>query len=92
VQIVSSSGGSRSVSVGRVKIERRPMILIAAKLDSHEGSAVLQNAETIRLVKPDGSTAAVTDLKEGDEVLVHIAGGAAGRHFGGVVDEFIIER
>ncbi len=91
VQIISFNGSSRSVAVGRVKIERRPLIMIAAKLDGHEGSAVLQNAETIRLVRADGSAVAVTDLKAGDQVLVHIAA-VTGRHFGGEVDEFIIER
>jgi 3-dehydroquinate synthase II len=91
VQIVSFKGSSRSVAVGRVKIERRPLMMIAAKVDGQEGSAVLQNAETIRLVRADGSAVAVTDLKAGDQVLVHIGAGT-GRHFGGEVDEFIIER
>ncbi len=91
VQVVSSKGSSRSVSVGRVKIERRPLVMVAAKRDGTEGSVMLQKAETIRLVKTDGSAVAVTDLKEGDQVLVHLGAGT-GRHFGGEVDEFVIER
>jgi 3-dehydroquinate synthase II len=52
---------------------------------------VLQNAETVRLVQPDGSLLAVTAAKPGDRILVHIAEAAA-RHFGTAVDEFILER
>jgi len=91
VQVVSFQGASRPVTVGRVKIERRPLVMIAANANGQEGTAMLQKAETIRLVRSDGTTVAVTDLKEGDTVLVHLGGGA-GRHFGGEVDEFIIER
>jgi 3-dehydroquinate synthase II len=53
---------------------------------------MLQNAETIRLVRPDGTPLAITEAKTGDEVLVHVAGAAKARHFGGEVDEFIVER
>jgi 3-dehydroquinate synthase II len=91
VEVVSFHGVSRPVTVGRVKIERRPLLMIAADANGQEGTAMLQKAETIRLVKADGTTVAVTDLREGDKVLVHLGGGA-GRHFGGEVDEFIIER
>ena len=66
--------------------------MVEAEFDGQEGTAMLQNAETIRLVRPDGTPLAITDAKPGDEVLVHVAGAAKGRHFGGEVDEFIVER
>ena len=91
VQMVRSGGQSREVVVGRVKMERRPLIMIVARAGGQDGTAMLQNAETIRLVKSDGKPLAVTEAKEGDEVLVHVAKGK-GRHFGGEVDEFIVER
>ena len=53
-------------------------------------SLVLQNAETIRLVDPQGKAIAVTSLKPGDKVLVHTTQG--GRHFGMKVEESLIER
>ena len=53
-------------------------------------SLVLQNAETIRLVNPDGKAVSVTSLKSGDKVLAHIE--KAGRHFGMKVEETLIER
>ena len=37
------------------------------------------------------SPVSVTELKVGDEVLVHLTKSRA-RHFGGEVDEFILER
>jgi 3-dehydroquinate synthase II len=91
VLVVSSAGSSRRTVVGRVKIERRPMVLVEAAVDGEKGSVILQNAETIRLVRRGGESIAVTELKVGDEVLVR-SGGPQGRHFGGEVDEFIIER
>jgi 3-dehydroquinate synthase II len=92
VQLVDKSGARRDAIVGRIKMERRPLVMIEAEVGGNEGTAMLQNAETIRLVRPDGSPLAVTEAKAGDEVLVHVAGAAKGRHFGGEVDEFIVER
>ncbi len=91
VRTVSSDGRSRQVVVGRVKIERRPLTMIEAEAGGEQGSVMLQKAETIRLIRPDGSPVSVTEIKVGDEVLVHVTQSKA-RHFGGEVDEFILER
>jgi 3-dehydroquinate synthase II len=90
VEIVSSNGTARRSFVGRVKIERRPLLLIKASTDGDEGTVILQNAETIKLVSPDGRHVSVSELKEGDEVLVWT--GKKARHFGVEVDEFIVEK
>ena len=91
VLIVNRNGKTRSASVGRVKIELRPLILIEAEVDSKKIKTILQNAETIRLMTPKGSKP-VTELKAGDEVLAHVTT-SAGRHFGvAVPDETVIER
>ncbi|HPM27175.1 MAG TPA: 3-dehydroquinate synthase II [Methanothrix sp.] len=50
----------------------------------------MQNAETIKLVSPEGQPRAVTDLKVGDEVLVHLEESA--RHFGMKIEESIVEK
>ena len=92
VQLVDKSGARRDAIVGRIKMERRPLVMIEAEFGGNEGTAMLQNAETIRLVRPDGTPLAITEAKPGDEVLVHVAGEARGRHFGGEVDEFVVER
>ncbi|NPA58685.1 MAG: 3-dehydroquinate synthase II [Aquificae bacterium] len=83
-------GNGRAVVVGRAKIERRPMLLVEAEYNGKRLSAVLQNAETIRLVRDDGSPVSVVDLKEGDLVLGYVE--EAGRHFGMKVEETIIEK
>jgi 3-dehydroquinate synthase II len=50
---------------------------------------LLQNAETIKVATREGRKA-VTDLEEGDEVLVYYEAG--GRHFGEAIEESIIEQ
>ena len=84
VLIVDREGRARSATVCRVKIEWRPMILIEAEHEGRRFKVILQNAETIRVVTPEGSKA-VTDLEEGDEVLLYVQEG--GRHFGMLVEE-----
>ncbi|WP_457621749.1 3-dehydroquinate synthase II [Persephonella sp.] len=83
-------GNGRAVVVGRAKIERRPMLLVEAEYNGKKLSAVLQNAETIRVVGGDGSLISVVDLKEGDEILGYVE--EAGRHFGMKVEETILEK
>jgi 3-dehydroquinate synthase II len=91
VLIVNRKGKTRPASVGRIKIELRPLILVEAEAEGKKIKTILQNAETIRLVTPKGSKP-VTELKAGDEVLAHITE-SAGRHFGvAVPDETVIER
>jgi 3-dehydroquinate synthase II len=91
VAIVSSHGTSREASVGRVKIERRPLVLVDARSETSSGAVILQKAETIRLVRPGGAAVSVTELKTGDVVLVHVEVAKA-RHMGVEVDEHIDEK
>ena len=90
VTIVSKEGLARTAIVGRAKIEKRPMILIEAEANGQRISTLLQNAETIKLVGSDGMLRPVTDLKSGDEVLVHLEEMA--RHFGMKIEESIVEQ
>ncbi len=90
VLLVDYQGKSQTAYLGRNKIEKRPMILIEAEAESEPISLVMQNAETIRLVSPEGEAISITSLKPGDKVLGHIE--KAGRHFGMQVDETLIER
>jgi 3-dehydroquinate synthase II len=94
VLIVNAEGSARKAVVGRVKIEKRPLMLVEAAVDVGVGatrtcSIILQNAETIKLMGKD-KPISVVDLKEGDEVLVHVT--EAARHFGIAVEEMVIER
>ncbi|KAL6753640.1 3-dehydroquinate synthase-domain-containing protein [Haematococcus lacustris] len=62
VLVADPAGRTRSVTVGRSKLERRPLILVEAQLaDGDLVSVLLQNAETVRLVgsqseQPGGRT------------------------------------
>lgn len=89
VLAVNEKGNTRSVVLGRVKIERRPLILVEVEYEGHNFNIILQNAETIRLIS-DGNPKSIVDLNEDDSVLVWI--GDKGRHFGTKVDESIIEK
>lgn len=87
---VDATGQTMSLVVGRVKIERRPLLLIEAEGPNGQVSTILQNAETIRLVETNGEAISVVKLKPGDEVLAYVE--EAGRHFGHKIKETITER
>lgn len=90
VLIVDREGKTRSTNVARVKIEWRPMILVEAEYEGKRIQTIVQNAETIRFVTPEGSKSAA-ELEKGDKVLAHVVEG--GRHFGTLVkEETVIER
>lgn len=90
VLAVDKNGSVRSVVVGRVKIEKRPLMLVEAECEGKIYKTLLQNAETIMLVGKDGKPLSISKLKVGDEVLVYTK--EVGRHFGMEVEESIIER
>jgi 3-dehydroquinate synthase II len=89
VLIADHQGLCRTAVVGRVKVERRPMLLVQARVGDAQGAVFLQNAETIRLVRPDGKPVSVVALAPGDAVLCHLD--EAGRHFGMRIKETIRE-
>ncbi|HHQ69739.1 MAG TPA: 3-dehydroquinate synthase II, partial [Halothiobacillaceae bacterium] len=92
VLVVNADGQARTLAVGRNKIERRPMVRIDAKTnDGQLISAIVQHAETIRLVSPDGKPSSITTLNRGDQVLASVTQ-PSGRHFGRPVSETIQER
>lgn len=92
VLVIDSHGKARRATVGRSKIESRPMLMIKAQIEDEVGGIIAQNAETIRFVRPNGHLISVTHLKKGDLVLAH-AKPATGRHFGMEVDdEYIVEK
>ncbi len=92
ILVINKSGSSRRVSVGRSKIETRPLKLIRA-LSSNglEGTVIVQNAETIQMLTKDGKLLPVTEIKPGDEILCSCSP-PTGRHFGMKVNEYIVEK
>lgn len=96
VIVTDTNGNLRIVTVGRVKIETRPMLLfkLIAKIPEEKFeipiNLIVQNAETIRLVKENGTPVPVVNLKRGDKIMVHLGPGAT--HFGTAIKETIIEK
>jgi len=88
--VVNFEGKSFPAVVGRAKVERRPLALVEAEAGGRNISVILQNAETIRLTRPDGKAVSLVDLREGSEVLVYREN--SGRHFGVRIDETILEK
>ncbi|WP_313691172.1 3-dehydroquinate synthase II [Halorarum halobium] len=93
VQVADTNGNTREAIVGRVKIEKRPMFRVQAEIETEDGvdviETLIQNAETVK-VATAGGRVPITDLAEGDEVLVYYEDVA--RHFGEEVEESIIEQ
>jgi 3-dehydroquinate synthase II len=92
VLIVNSKGLTRTVSVGRSKIETRPLRLFKAICEDEVGTIIVQNAETIRFLDKNEGILPVTHAQIGDEILV-FSRKSSGRHFGmEVADEYILEK
>ena len=87
---VDHEGRSFPLIVGRVKIEKRPLLLIRAMGPNGPATTIAQNAETIRLVGVGGEAVSVVQLKPGDRVLGYVE--EAGRHFGHKIRETITEK
>jgi 3-dehydroquinate synthase II len=88
VLLTDRYGKCRITSVGRCKVEQRPLLLVTATDGEKTYTTILQNAETVRLVGTEGSISVAT-LKKGDKVLARLETG--GRHFGMKIDETITE-
>lgn len=90
VLAATAAGTTRPVTVGRCKVERRPHTLVRWRTqDGVAGMAVLQTAETVCLLAPDGVAHAITSLAPGASILVHRDD--SGRHAGMPVDSFLAE-
>jgi 3-dehydroquinate synthase II len=88
--LVSRPGGpARPVRVGRVKIERRPLVIVTATVGDTSRTVFLQEAETVRLSAEAGRVP-TTELSVGTKI--HGVNMPPARHLGRSVEETIIER
>ena len=88
--IINYKGLCQKSIVGRIKVEKRPLMFIEAEYKKKTIATILQNAETIRLTQPNGTPLSVVELKKGSKVLTFIE--EAGRHFGMKIKETITEK
>ena len=93
---VNAEGALRPVTLGRIKIELRPMLMISLTHDKNNerkpylSHIHMQQAETVRLVAASRKAPSVTDLRLGDKVLGMLDDGA--RHIGVAVSSTMEER
>ena len=90
ILIVDTGGSSEASIVGRVKIERRPLLLVRACHEHTHISHFFQNASTV-YVLANGKPTPVTQLRVGDRVRLCVRG-LEGRHFGMKIDETVVEK
>lgn len=90
VLIVDTGGSSEASRVGRVKIERRPLLLVRACYEQTHISHYFQNASTVHVLA-NGKPTPVTQLRIGDRVRMCVRG-LEGRHYGMKIDETVVEK
>ncbi|MFC4471263.1 3-dehydroquinate synthase II family protein [Streptomyces xiangluensis] len=91
VTAVDIHGKTRLVTVGRVKIETRPLLSIdAVGPDGRTANLILQDDWHVRVLGPGGSVLNSTELKPGDKVLGHLP--VEDRHVGYPINEFCLEK
>lgn len=90
VLCVNIHGNARVVTVGRIKIEVRPLLLIEAKYNNVTINAIVQDDWHVRIYGDNGEPRNVTTLKPYDKILAYIAN-SSGRHVGMKVEEMILE-
>ena len=91
IRLFSSAQSIRSATIGRLKIERRPMILLKwVDENDNEAQGVFQQAETVRLVAADTQPISVTEISVGQILISKMDHGA--RHIGRRVNANVEER
>ncbi|OJF17376.1 MAG: 3-dehydroquinate synthase, partial [Bacillaceae bacterium G1] len=90
VLCVNVRGEVREMTVGRMKIEVRPLLLIKGVAAETELNVIVQDDWHIRLMGADGKPRNASLIRPGDELLAHVC--ESGRHVGIKVKETIIEK
>jgi len=90
VAVLSSSGEQEKATIGRLKVETRPLLMIRFEVSGSEGQIVVQQAETVRLITPNGGVISVTQVREGDKISVITDSRA--RHIGVALNAGVTEK
>jgi 3-dehydroquinate synthase II len=90
VAVLSSSGEQEKATIGRLKVETRPLMIIRFEVSSSQGQIVVQQAETVRFMTPNGGVKSVTQVTTGDKISVITDNKA--RHIGIPLNAEVAER
>lgn len=91
VLISNLQGETRTATIGRLKIEKRPFLTFYwNNLFDKPSSIFLQQAETVRLINSSGELISVTSIKVGDIILGW--SGEGSRHIGESISSKVEER
>ena len=91
VLAVDVKGRTRVVTVGRVKIETRPLISVDAVAPNGQTvNLILQDDWHVRVLGPGAAVLNSTELRPGDKILGHLP--TADRHVGYPINEFCLEQ
>lgn len=89
VYAINSKGKARSVTVGRIKIERRPLLLIEAEIGDKIVNSFIQDDWHVRVMGSKGEIRPSAEIEVGDLLLGYLD--EPGRHVGYKINETIKE-
>jgi 3-amino-4-hydroxybenzoic acid synthase len=90
VLCVNTKGETRELTVGRVKIEVRPLLLIQGEAAGRELNVIVQDDWHIRIMGADGKPRNASTIRPGEQLLSYVC--EPGRHVGIKVKETIQEK
>lgn len=88
--IITGKETERELPVGRVKIEKRPLMRMVCQNEEQSLSATLQNSSSVHLEEEEQGQVSIQNLKVGDRILCRLD--EPGRHLGEKTEEEIIEK
>jgi 3-amino-4-hydroxybenzoic acid synthase len=83
------NGNARVVTIGRMKIERRPLLLIECEIEGKRVNVFIQDDWHVRVFGGKGEVRPSSEIKIGDELLGYLD--QPGRHVGIKIQETIKE-
>ncbi len=87
--IINTSGIARRVTIGRLKIEKRPLLKFEAQIDDILINTFIQDDWHVRMMGANGEILPSSEIKTGDKLLGLLDD--PGRHVGIKIDEKINE-
>nr|WP_078059944.1 3-dehydroquinate synthase II [Gracilibacillus phocaeensis] len=89
LSLINEKGETRSLAIGRIKIEKRPLLRVVTKIGETEISATLQEADSVHVLGPNQEEKQILSLEVGDQIMICVD--QPGRHLGEKIDEEIVE-